>query len=740
MTGCLALLPVVIGVLVTDDSPEAMNFPEWMEVAAWVVIGVVSIQLLTDGRTLWRRGLQTQTVVPEVATAEAAELADKREKLLIEMRRRVDKRLAYVYGGQPAELLNVAMLPDPEQVGDWAGYAAGQGTVYLNHQPVPQPGRRLETFADDRWTTVASEKTVLDTFLSPAIDGRLLILGAPGSGKTTALLKLADDLLTQAEVTGKIPYIFELSAWREDEQDIASWLRSQLEQAHKIAQAVSRQWILDGDLLPLLDGLDELAPKRQPLCIERINEFVNTLGRQVVVCCRNRAYEAAQKASSQASRQRLQSLNGALRLQPLTERQIRDYFERLGRTDILQALKDEDGLGKLLQPSVVETSSLEPLGSELDSELDSELEPALLKIPLFLQMLAVAYQPQKTITSKPDLFDAYIARRLETRVRQWDRTQARQQDLEIEFAYETVDVEPSAETTKHYLGWLAYQLRTNSVPNVFLIEKMQPHWLEKTREKWQYCLLVGLIWGLIGSLVGSLISSLILGLVVSLIWGLIVGLIWGLVGSLNEIRTVEILKFSSRFAKRDFFKQLASGLILGLILSSILSLISGLTYGLTWGLVLGPVWGLILGLIAGFKEDFETREKPNQGVIASAKNISVIAAASYLLGVLVQFFLLTLATPSGGHFSGGIWTASLIGGTGWAIVFSLEAGQPVIKHSILRFFLQRQGHIPRNYTQFLRYTTERRLTQQVGGSFRFIHRELLDHFADTKLEPESRRS
>jgi hypothetical protein len=29
----------------------------------------------------------------------------------------------------------------------------------------------------------------------------------------------------------------------------------------------------------------------------------------------------------------------------------------------------------------------------------------------------------------------------------------------------------------------------------------------------------------------------------------------------------------------------------------------------------------------------------------------------------------------------------------------------------------------------LELLTERRLTQQIGGRFRFIHRELLDHFA-----------
>ena len=39
--------------------------------------------------------------------------------------------------------------------------------------------------------------------------------------------------------------------------------------------------------------------------------------------------------------------------------------------------------------------------------------------------------------------------------------------------------------------------------------------------------------------------------------------------------------------------------------------------------------------------------------------------------------------------------------------------------------------------------TERRLTQQVGGSFRFIHRELLDHFAamhDSTLEDAGSKS
>ncbi len=36
--------------------------------------------------------------------------------------------------------------------------------------------------------------------------------------------------------------------------------------------------------------------------------------------------------------------------------------------------------------------------------------------------------------------------------------------------------------------------------------------------------------------------------------------------------------------------------------------------------------------------------------------------------------------------------------------------------------------IPWNYARFLSYCVERRLLQRISGRYRFIHRELLDHF------------
>ena len=70
----------------------------------------------------------------------------------------------------------------------------------------------------------------------------------------------------------------------------------------------------------------------------------------------------------------------------------------------------------------------------------------------------------------------------------------------------------------------------------------------------------------------------------------------------------------------------------------------------------------------------------------------------------------------------GIFGALLFG-------FLVGGGQACVQHVCLRFVLWQSGVAPWNLARFLNYCVERRLLQRVGGRYRFLHRELLDHFA-----------
>lgn len=230
---------------------------------------------------------------------------------------------------------------------------------------------------------------------------------------------------------------------------------------------------------------------------------------------------------------------------------------------------------------------------------------------------------------------------------------------------------------QHYSGsqtkyWLGWlaQSMVQQSQTVFLIEGMQPTWL-RSKGKKIFCILgIFFMSWLISWPIGGLISSLSFGGSDGLMDGLILGLGFGLI----------------------------HGLCCGLLsVSSTKEEIREIKGNLKWywqeatngrrRLVLSSIVGVGLFFLLYSSSIFELI-------------IHLIILLSYVLNI--------------GLIDGG--------------------GKICIQHFTLRLILYFNGYIPWNYARFLDYATEHIFLRKFGGGYIFIHRLLLEHFAQMKLE------
>jgi hypothetical protein len=101
------------------------------------------------------------------------------------------------------------------------------------------------------------------------VERELLIIGEPGAGKSTLLLDLAQHLVSRAERDDRhpLPIILPLSSWASTRPPLEDWLSEQLTQIYDVPRKLSAQWVREEQILPLLDGLDEMQEDARPACI-----------------------------------------------------------------------------------------------------------------------------------------------------------------------------------------------------------------------------------------------------------------------------------------------------------------------------------------------------------------------------------------------------------------------------------------------------------------------------------------
>jgi GTPase SAR1 family protein len=459
------------------------------------------------------------------------------------------------------------------------------------------------------------------------VEGELLILGEPGAGKTTLLLQLTATLLERAQRDERqpMPIVFHLSSWAEKRQPLRAWLVEELSTKYQVPRKIGQGWVDADQVLPLLDGLDEVAKDARVACVQQINDYYQSRlergSSPIVICCRSEEYTALSTRII---------LQHAVSILPLTDEQINTYLEQAGEP--VQALKQ---------------------ALNEDTELRS-----LARQPLMLNIFTFAYQGAQaselpTGATREELQHTIFATYVEHMLKRRGQSKRWQPEQVI-----------------RWLMFLAKQMQEHS-QTVFSVENLQPTWLPKEwRILYRWCiglvlglvceLVVGLPFGLFyglapepvveqaanqvfGSPFGSVIRVLagpnFLRLVVWLIagpgFGLLVGLLIGLAFATDaRINPAEALTWSWKKALSGLVAGLGVGLAIGLAIAISLVLVGellgelvfGLVFGLASGLVSGVVVGLVVGSLSGLVVGLSGRRlerlslSPNEGVWRSGKN------------------------------------------------------------------------------------------------------------------------
>ncbi|WP_420642133.1 NACHT domain-containing protein [Candidatus Leptofilum sp.] len=526
-------------------------------------------------------------------------------------------------------------------------------------------------------------------------EGTLLIMGEPGAGKTTILLQLVSDLLLRAQVntTHPIPIVFSLASWS-DNLPLGDWMVNELANRYEVPRRLGQLWLKNGELLPLLDGLDEVEQEHRVACAQAINQFRQRyLTLPTVVTCRIKDYEAL------ATRLNLAQ---AIVLQSLSLEQIDHYLGSMG-------------------------PRLAGLRAALQTDMTLR---ELAESPLMLSMMTLAYyrMPEQVALSLGDrkmgrtlLFDVYVERMVRYRGGE---------DL----------YEPTQ--TVGWLGWLAQKMSQFN-RTIFFLEGLQPNWLPREQQRHFVSglrnrlvglfVLIGVLIGLLGLMIAdwrALLAGLGVGLLTgSLLAGFRLLLVWARV-SWFRIETVETLNWRWLRGLVGGGLGAAGGAVLGSLLW---------LAGRSWEL--SPAWILLLALL-GFVSQFvahaverdetKMRTVPGQGFVRSAQNGRLVGALTGVgtavmlgLGWLVSNLLNWSLS----------WQTFLLFALGATLYLGISAG---LAYGGLAAWQQRQLSrvlaenqlIPEDFLPFLDYAAERNLLRKVGGGYMFVHLLLLDYFRE----------
>jgi hypothetical protein len=551
---------------------------------------------------------------------------------------------------------------------------------------------------------------MVDQFLGQS-PHRLILAGEPGSGKTTLAILMMLELLQRRSDHSPVPVMLSLSSW-DLQGGLRQWVTHRIVSEYKPENVEEAEWhaavehLIRNDLIiPVLDGLDELAPRLRGPALAAINTILPT--QPIILACRRKEYEEIARTSG-----------------PLTSAAA-SIALTVSPSEVIRYLRDH--------PGAVGFKSWEPILNEISSSGTSPVRESL-SSPLIVSLLPVVYGPAGSDPS--ELLDGqrfYSREAIENRLyegllhsydvyyhinvgrrNRWNPTRARK--------------------------WLTELARHLSRSEIYDIVYWQlPHAVTRNQR-----LLVALCASLLGGLSAAVIPNLIIGIAAGTLAGMFLGIPLSFIRRRAD-RPKTRLPVST--GKRGSIFIRANGPLHTVVFCGLAGVLVGLTvhYILQAYFKASPIYpysgfltclcAVIAGTpigIPGWQPMIVIAQQGSGGSISEQLKAD---RANNLLFAVSSIITLAIAIMLLGWTWGGFALGTLFGFLAIFIVDKLSMAW--WSYHLAMAMLAAGGTFPRRLGKFLDDSYNYGLLRRVGGVYQLRHAGFQDYLAEMPRSPEA---